>query len=152
VGDRAITYLKWACRRGLGVSVVGRLARKSDFKGSAEIYSATRSVVASGHFDRLDALISNIGADVREERDWRRDAAACARDALFWAIHGDKVEIVKGLLDKFDVNVTEGLPGDPFDDGGRAMSPLELAIDKGRTECAAALRDYASNASRPSTN
>ena len=152
VGDRAITYLKWACRRGLGVSVVGRLARKSDFKGSAEIYSATRSVVASGHFDRLDALISNIGADVREERDWRRDAAACARDALFWAIHGDKVEIVKGLLDKFDVNVTEGLPGDPFDDGSRAMSPLELAIDKGRTECAAALRDYASNASRPSTN
>ena len=154
--DRMVVfeYLWWACRAGLDLPVIRGLAEKSlevDINLAAELGAAQ-----GGHTDVLDLLANEFGAEIEvhcliDAARWSLDAmidhlveeygvdpndADHGCTALHEAAEHGRVRTVKHLVEKHNVDI--------YQRSRDGWTALELAEEKGMTECAAYLRSLQS--------
>ena len=146
------SYLWWACRAGLDLPVIRRLAEKCRER---YIDSAARWAALSGHTDVVDLLASEFGARIGVEcvndlAVWGQNAVidhlvekygvdpngagSDGETALHHAGMRGNVRTVKHLIEKHNIDIHK-----------RCMdgeTVLDWAEREGMTECAAVLRGY----------
>jgi ankyrin repeat protein len=154
------SYLYWACRAGLDLSVIRGLAEKCR-KDGIDLLAAGRAATG-GHTDVLDLLASEFGARIGVY--CLTYASTRGRDAMIdhlvekygvdpngggeygWtALHDaasrGRVRTVKHLIEKYNVDIhTRDRYG---------KTALDWAESNGMTECAAVLRGYGATNGEP---